>query len=96
MSPVPDVKRITSRLPADSEPVPGGAAAARSAAPVWRPRPPMSRAAVARIVQVAGLLDAVTASTRPASWTMRATAARESGGRGRQTGATEGITEGPP
>jgi lysyl-tRNA synthetase, class II len=59
---VPDLKRITSRLPADSEPVTVGEPAP---APVWRPRPPLSRAAVARIVQVAGLLDAVTAMLPP-------------------------------
>jgi lysyl-tRNA synthetase class 2 len=56
MSPVPDLKRITSRLPADSEVVPE---------PVWRSRPPLSRLAVARIVQVAGLFDAVTAILPP-------------------------------
>jgi lysyl-tRNA synthetase class 2 len=58
MSPVPDLKRITSLLPADSEPAPVEAPAP---GPVWRPRPPLSRVTVARIVQVAGLLDAITA-----------------------------------
>lgn len=70
MSPVPDVKRITSRLPADSEAAPGVRQKAQAAAepapdPVWRPRPPLSRLAVARIVQVAGLFDAVTAILPP-------------------------------
>jgi lysyl-tRNA synthetase, class II len=36
-----------------------------SAAPAWRARPPLSRAAVARIVQLAGLVDAVTAVLPP-------------------------------
>jgi lysyl-tRNA synthetase, class II len=61
MSPVPDLKRTTSRLPADSEAGPSAPATAAA----WRPRPPLSRLAVARIVQVAGLFDAVTAVLPP-------------------------------
>jgi lysyl-tRNA synthetase class 2 len=60
MSPVPDLKRITSRLPADSEAGPEAPAAA-----AWRARPPLSRRAVSRIVQVAGLFDAITAVLPP-------------------------------
>jgi lysyl-tRNA synthetase class 2 len=75
MSPVLDLKRITSRFQANSEPAPGvrrNADAAPGPAPdvpspvvAWRPRPPLSRRAVSRIVQLAGLFDAVTAVLPP-------------------------------